>query len=438
MAESTARGQSARIWRPRSIFYGWWIVFAGGGLQMTVAALMGQAYGAYVVLLRDDFGWSKTSLAAASSLREAESGVLGPIHGFMIDRFGPRKVATTGVLVLGTGFILFSQVQSLLTFYGAFLVMSVGASMCGFLTATTAVVNWFERRRATAISLTSAGFGLGGVLVPLTALSMEEFGWRQTALMSGFIVWAVGLPLTQLYRHHPHEKGLEPDGEPRPPLVLDSNGRVRNPGEDDFTVGEAIRTRAFWLIALGHTSALFVVSAMGVHLVSHVQESQGYSLGQASTVVLMLTFVFMVGNISGGIMGDRVNKRMLVVTCMVMHCVGLLLLSHAVNFWMVAAFTVVHGLAWGWRGPQMTAIRADYFGRSAFGKIMGASNMVIIFGTISGPLIAGFVYDRTGNYRIGFDILAMIALAGSVFFLLARKPEAPPRVRARTELADAA
>jgi MFS family permease len=177
---------------------------------------------------------------------------------------------------------------------------------------------------------------------------------------------------------------------------------------------------------------------MGVHLVSHVQESQGYTLGQASTIVLMLTFVFMVGNISGGIMGDRVNKRMLVVVCMVMHGVGLLLLSHAVNFWMVAAFTVVHGLAWGWRGPQMTAIRADYFGRSAFGRIMGASNMVIILGTISGPLIAGLLYDRTGNYKIGFDILAMIALAGSVFFLLAKRPAPPPRVRARHAMAKAA
>jgi MFS family permease len=113
-----------------------------------------------------------------------------------------------------------------------------------------------------------------------------------------------------------------------------------------------------------------------------------------------------------------------------MHCAGLLILSHAVNFWMILAFVVIHGLAWGWRGPQMTAIRADYFGRSAFGKIMGASNLVIIVGTISGPLIAGLLYDRTGSYRVGFDILAAIALSGSVFFLLARKPGPPPHARA--------
>jgi MFS family permease len=332
-------------------------------------------------------------------------------------------------VVLGTGFMLLSRINTLPTFYGAFFVMAIGASMCGFLTATTAVVNWFEKKRATAISLTSAGFGLGGMLVPLTALALGTLGWRDTAMLSGIIVWSLGLPLAQLYRHRPQEMGLEPDGVPRETLARDANGDAIVVRSNDFTLGEALHTSSFWWMALGHASALFVVSSMGVHLVSHVQESQGYSLQKASTVVLLLTFIFMIGNISGGLLGDRVNKRLLVVTCMVMHCVGLLVLSHATNAYMVIIFTIVHGLAWGWRGPQMTAIRADYFGRSAFGRIMGASNMVIILGTISGPLIAGLLYDKTGSYTIGFDILAGIALLGSVFFLLAKKPDLPPRLQ---------
>jgi len=416
------------------VFYGWWIVAAGGGLQMLQAALLGQAYGAYVVLLREEFGWSKTMLSAASSLREAESGILGPIHGWMLDKFGPRAVSRTGIIIMGIGFMLFSQVQSPLTFYGAFLVMSIGGSMCGFLTVTFAAVHWFEKKRATAISLTSAGFALGGMAVPLTVLALEGWGWRTTAFLSGIFIIAVGLPLSQVLRHHPQDMGLEPDGARREPLALGEGETPTTPrsAEMDFTLREAMHTSAFWLISLGHGSALFVVSAMSVHLIAHVQESQGYTLGQASTVVFMLTLVFMCGNISGGLVGDRVNKRMLVTVCMGMHCVGLLILSHAVNVWMVLAFTLIHGLAWGWRGPQMTAIRADYFGRSAFGKIMGVSNMIIIIGTIAGPLIAGLMYDRTGNYRIGFDILAGMALAGSIFFILARRPAPPERVRQLT------
>ena len=97
---------------------------------------------------------------------------------------------------------------------------------------------------------------------------------------------------------------------------------------------------------------------------------------------------------------------------------------------MVIGFTLLHGLAWGWRGPQMAAIRADYFGRGSFGKILGVSNLLIIVGTIAGPLIAGLVYDQTGDYRLGFNILAAMAALGSVSFLLAKKPRPPQRLRA--------
>ncbi|MBA4179518.1 MAG: hypothetical protein C0506_02920 [Anaerolinea sp.] len=426
MAEAEAVAVPASRRRVDRVFYGWWIVVAGAGVQLLQSALLGQAYGAYVVLLRDEFGWSKTLLSGASALREAESGLTGPVQGWLLDRFGPRAVARTGVVILAIGFMLFSQVNSPLTFYGAFIVMSIGASLMGYLTITFTVVHWFERRRATAISLTSAGFALGGMAVPLVVLVLDNAGWRAAAFFSGVVVLLAGVPLTQVLRHHPAELGLAPDGDPVAPAHHAGPGYARSAdGRLDYTLGEALREPSFWWISLGHASALFVVSALGVHLVSHLKESQGYSLGQASAVVFLMTLLFLVGTVSGGLLGDRVNKRMLVVCCMAMHMAGLLLLSHATNLGMIVGFTVLHGLAWGWRGPQMAALRADYFGRSAFGKILGVSNMVIIVGTISGPLIAGLLYDQTGNYRVGFDILAAIAAAGSVFFILARKPAGP-------------
>jgi MFS family permease len=117
---------------------------------------------------------------------------------------------------------------------------------------------------------------------------------------------------------------------------------------------------------------------------------------------------------------------------MFMHASGLLVLSYAQNVAMVVAFALLHGLAWGFRGPQMAAIRADYFGRKAFPTIMGVSNGIIIIGTISGPIIAGYVYDQTGEYRIGFNILAALAAAGSIFFILAKKPPPPAATGPRT------
>ena len=421
--------------RQRRIFYGWWIVVAGAGVQLLQNALLGQAYGAYVVLLRAEFGWSTTFLSGASALREAETGITGVFQGLLLDRFGPRSVARVGVITLAIGFMLFSRVQSPLGFYAAFSVMSIGGSMVGYLTMTFTVVHWFERRRATAISLTSAGFAIGGMAVPVVVIFLETFGWRPTAFFSGVVMLVVGLPLTQLLRHRPSDMGLAPDGDPYDPHLHSHASTVAAAATStDFTLKEAMREPSFWWISFGHASALFVVSAMNVHLVSHLTASQGYSLGQASAVVFLMTLIFLIGTVSGGLLGDRINKRLLAVGCMAMHTAGLLLLSHAVNLPMIVAFTVLHGLAWGWRGPQMAAIRAEYFGRSAFGRILGVSNMIIIIGTISGPLIAGYVYDRTGNYRAGFDILAAIAAAGSIFFILARKPPPPARTR---QIADA-
>ncbi len=426
---AASRGGGGARRRVTGVFYGWWIVAAGAGIQLLGGALLGQAFGAYVVLLREEFGWSKTVLSAASSLREAESGVMGPVQGWLLNRFGPRLVCQAGLVIFAGGFFIFSQVHGLLLFFAAFFVMSIGASLCGYLTITFTAVQWFERRRATAISLTTAGFAVGGIAVRLTVQSMESFGWRETAVLSGIILLVVGLPLAQIIRWQPADMGLGLDGDPVP--AADAAGHrspvesLSEPGTRDFTLREAVHTRAFWFVGLGHASALFIVSAMNVHLISHLKESLGYSLSFASTITLVLPLLFLVGTILGGPIGDRFSKRYLVVCCMFMHAGGLLLLAYAANVGMVLAFTVLHGLAWGLRGPQMAAIRADYFGRASFATILGVSNLIIIVGTISGPLIAGFMYDQTGNYRIGFDILAGLAAAGSIFFILATKPPRP-------------
>ena len=402
-------------------------MLTGGVLQLLQGSLLGQAYGAYVVVLHNEFGWSRTLLSGASALREMEGGIVGPFQGWMVDRFGPRAVPRIGIVILAAGFFLFSRINSPITFYGAFLVMAVGASLMGYLTITTAVVQWFDRRRSTALALTSVGGALGGVIVPLTVLSLEGLGWRTTAMLSGVLVLAVGWPMTRFLVRSPADLGLRPDGAPPPvegaPVVA---GFVPS---DDFTLREALREPSFWWLSFGHGAALFVVGAVNVHMVSHLNESLGYSLAAAAGVQSALTLVFMFGTLAGGWIGDHSSKRFMAFCCMGMHAVGMVILAHASNGLMVAAFVVIHGSAWGMRGPQMAALRADYFGRKAFGQIMGISNMIVILGAVAGPLIAGFMYDAMGDYRAGFDLLAVLAGCGSVFFAIASRPK--PRTPAR-------
>lgn len=411
--------------RPR-IFYGWWIAAAGFGIEALIGALMFHAYGAYVVLLREEFGWSKTMLSAAFSMARAESGLLGPLQGWLTDRFGPRASIRAGIVILGVGFLLFSRIDTPLTFFATFFLMALGSSLCGYLPITAALVSWFRRRRALALSISATGMGVGGLLVQVVALSLTWFGWRATAAGSGVLVLLAGLPLAQLVRHRPESYGLRPDGDAPEAAPAGHAAPARAAGRD-FTVREAVRTRAFWLISLGHGSALLVVSAVLVHTIVHVTERLGYSLHRATAVVALMTALQVLGQVAGGLAGDRWSKRAIVVTCMGGHALALVLLAYATSFWMVLGFAVVHGLAWGIRGPLMAAMRADYFGAASFGMIAGISSMVVMLGMMAGPLIAGVLADRTGSYRPGFLILAALALVGSVFFFLARRPPPPAR-----------
>ena len=417
--------------RARGVYYGWWIVAASAGIQLLQAGLMQQAYGAYVSVLRDDLGWSATALAFGYSLQPVQNGLLGPVQGWMIDRWGPRPVMRLGMLVFGCGFIGFSQVNSLLTFYLALIFIALGSSMAGFMSIMTTLVQWFERRRATAMSVSQTGMSVGGMLVPVVAWSLTALGWRETAFISGLIVLCVGLPLTQVIRSNPEAYGLRPDGAPPEddhPPASGSEPTAAVVERINFTPRQALRTRAFWFISFGHGMALLVVSAVMVHLILHLEDERGFSLGEAAAVVSVMTLITAIGQVGGGFLGDRFDKRIIAAIAMFGHSAGLLALAWGGSILWVVVFVFAHGTAWGMRGPLMQAMRADYFGRRHFGTIMGYSSLIISLGMVSGPIVAGLMADRFGNYQYGFTVLAIMAALGSIFFIFATPPAPPPVV----------
>tara|TARA_B110000483_G_scaffold151003_1_gene179761 strand:- start:1012 stop:2304 length:1293 start_codon:yes stop_codon:yes gene_type:complete len=412
------------------IFYGWYIVSAAGGLQLLSGLLWMHSYGAYVVLLQDEFGWSKALVAGAFALTRIESGILGPLQGWLTDKYGPRNVLGVGVVIFGIGFMAFSQITTLLEFYLTFALIAVGSSLGGFATVMVSIVNWFSRHRAKAVALSQVGYSLGGLAVPVVIICLEAFGWRTTAFYSGVMVIVVGFPLVFLVRHRPQDYGELVDGGSQ--LNSDGTPMVFLSGRD-FTARQAMRTSSFWLISMGHACALLTVSAIMVHLVSHLTESLAYSLAQAGLVVAALTGFQMLGQIGGGFIGDRFNKQLICVVCMICHTAALLLIGNATELWMVILFTAMHGLAWGIRGPLMVALRADYFGPSSFGTIMGFSSLIVMLGMSIGPIYAGYMADIQGDYVTGFSVLGIGALLGSLCFVFARAPVHPDNDKLRGE-----
>ena len=408
-----------------SIFHGWRIAGAASSLQFMQSALLTQSFGAYVALLAEERGWSKTSLAGAAAMQSMEAAILGPLLGWVMDRFGPQAMIRWGIVVFAIGFFALSQLDTLTGFYVSAVTMALGASLCGYFPLTVAIIHWFERHRARALSLLSLGLALGGLAVPLVAWSMHTFGWRTTAIASGVLALMVGIPLASVIRGRPEDMGLTVDGVPKPaPIKADSADHTVSTGSE-FTARQALRTQAFWLLGLGHGVALLVVTAVNVHAITHMKEGLGYSVAEAAWFILLMTVGQVLGVLSGAWMGDKYDKRRVAATCMMMHGAGLLLLTYATHSAELVAFALLHGVAWGLRGPFMQALRADYFGRNAIGMILGLSAVIIAMGQIAGPMVAGFFADLTGNYRMGFTILALLACAGSGLFLLAKPPRLP-------------
>jgi sugar phosphate permease len=419
------------------MFYGWWIVIGGFLVQLFSSLLFFHSFGAYFVYLQAEFGWSRTMISGASSIARLESGILGPVQGWLVDRFGPRALVRVGSIILGCGLILFSQINSVWQYYGAFLLMALGSSFAGFMAVSACLASWFVRKRTRAMGIAMTGMGVGGLLVPMVAWFLGHYGWRQTALVSGLIVMLVGLGAAQLLRRTPEQYGMVPDGEASESDVGEStargSSRQQGDGEVSFTAREALRTKSFWLLSTAHAGGLLVVSAIGLHLIPHVVNRLGVSVEIAGTMVSLLMGMTIVGQIAGGSLGDRIDKRLGLSLCLLGHAVALTVLAFATSMWMVAIFAIIQGLSFGSRGPLVMSIRADYFGRSSYATIMGFSSLIIMLGSTGGPLLAGNIADRYGDYQMAFIILALVAVVSAVMFLFVRKPRLPARLSVASE-----
>ena len=414
----------SRVIRPQGrVFFGWWIVLSSMGIQFMSGLMWMHSYGAYVVLLQEEFGWSSVMVAGAFTLTRIESGLLGPLQGWLTDRYGPRSILLIGNIIFGLGFMGLAFIHNLLTFYIAVIVIAVGGSLGGFATLMVSIVHWFDRHRSKAVATSQLGFSLGGLAVPLLIFSFELIGWRNTAFFSGLLIMFITLPCSLMIRHSPENYGFTIDGTRK--VDMESRKRAFIPRMPNFTAREALRTRAFWFLSIGHSLALLTVSTVMVHLIPHLTRNIDFTLAEAGFVVALMTACQMTGQVIGGYLGDRVEKRLLCCFCLALHAIGMLVVAFATNTWMVVLFSVTHGFGWGIRAPLIVAIRADYFGPSSFGTILGFSSLIMMFGMALGPVITGLIYDVYGSYLLGFSVMGIMATIGAVFFFMAKKPDVP-------------
>ncbi len=410
-------------WKPPKIFYGWWIVAACFLIALYTGGVLFFGFTAIFEPIADEFGWSYAQISLAASLRGLELGLLAPLVGIFVDRWGPRKLVIGGVITVALGLMLLSRTTSLGMFYVAFGVVAVGVSATASTVLMTAVANWFHRRIGIATGIVSSGFGFGGILVPVIVRLIDLYEWRMTMVIFAMGILAVGLPLSLLIRHKPEQYGYLPDGEKSAAVLVDNNLASAQTVEVNIGVKEILKSRTFWHIALSLTFQVTAVMAVITHVMPYLSSrSIGRSVsGLVATAIPLLSIG---GRLGFGWLGDRVDKRWVTAGILIMTALGLLCFEYiaAERTWLLVPFLILFGIGFGGNMPMRVALLMTYFGIRNFGTILGFLLGTIALLSMAGPPLAGLVFDNWGSYQGVWLVFAGLTLASTV--IIATMPAA--------------
>lgn len=427
-----------RFFARHNIFYGWIVVFV---CFVVISLVFGVrlSFGLFFDALTrpgaggETFGWTRGDTAGIFSISMVVFAATGTLFGWLLDRWGPRRLFVLGLLLMISGLVLTSRMTSLWQFalyYGVWT--SLGITALGLSIQAATVSRWFDRlgRRGLAIGLAFAGSGAGIlVMAPLVERIISLFGWRQAYLVLALLLLLVPLPLALLFlRNSPQTLGLRPDGQPEPlaPLALNAaeDRRVRTvPG---WTFGRALQTGRFWLLMLAGACSLFTLRMVSVHGVAYLVD-RGVSRLTAATVLGAAGLITALAFVAFGALSDRIgrgNAFYLSSAAQAVALVALLTLPPAggpASVVMLYVYALFWGIGEGGRSGLLTAMASDAFPGPAQGTIVGTMGAFFGLGAAGGSWLGGLVYDWSGQYAMAFHVallataLATAAVAGASF-----------------------
>jgi MFS family permease len=422
----SASSQTRRPW----IFFGWYIVFTGMLIQ-------GLGYGSrysfsvFFPTLIENFGWPRDLGASLLSSHLLCYGIVAPLAGGLVDRFGSRRTMYTGTALLSLGMILsrwgYSPWHFQLTFG---LLVGVGLCLLGSVPLTVVLRNWFERRRGRALCMVFFGSGLALACYPGVAWLICHFGWRNAYTIVGLIVAVVFVPLIHFFIHyHPRDKGLTRDG-------LDENTDYKAIAEfeskrvvdlewtsRDWTLNQAMKTTRFWFMCLTTFSSWGVAHHILVtHQVAFALD-MGYERIFASAVLSLGGWAFCAGALIS-MVSDRIGREPTMtfgLGCCISSVIVLLMITDASKPWMLYYYAVVFGLGFGMCAPVVAATVTDVFQGPKVGATVGFVWFSFSMGGTIGPWLGGWLFELSGNYNLAFYI-AMFFLFLAIIAVWAAAP----------------
>jgi MFS family permease len=401
-----------------NVYYGYWVLLGAFLLHFLDSGLYFYGFSVFYTPIMEEFGWSAAVVAGAISFSRLEGGIEGPLVGYLIKRFGPRKIITIGVILTGLGYMAMIYVDSpfmLYLVYGG--ILSIGYNMGFTHGLSTLITNWFIKKRTRAMGLYALAAGIGGALiVPLISKSMVLYGWRTTAILCGLAFWVVGLPASYLFRNSPEEMGLLPDGLSPGDYIDPETGESKVvDDEPEISTKDALKSVTFRRLLLAESLRTFLLGSIVLHQIPHLI-SIGLSADTAGGILGMMIFASIPGRVLFGFLGDRIKKNKLLAVTMIIQGIGVLVLAFASNIIHVYAFVVIYGLTYGGCIPLLMAFRGDIFGRKNFAQMSGIMSPFRMIGNVIGPVLAGYLFDVTGSYKVAFVSFAALAVMSGISF----------------------
>jgi sugar phosphate permease len=414
--------------RPR-IFYGWWIIIAGGAGMSIASGINFHGFGNFIIPLSTEFGWSYATISIVFSLARLESGMIGPLEGWAVDRLGPRRLMLIGLPLMGIGYIAMSRINSQAAFLFVYIfLIALGNSLGMSTPITAAAANWFHKKRGLAFGIMWSGVGVGGLFVPAVGWIISEYGWRDASMIVGLVIFAIGIPIASVMRHRPEDYGYYPDG--RPPDDISPESASESPKlpdqSNDFTAREALRTSSFWYLSLSITARSLASGGIGLHLVPYFV-SLGASDISAAALAGSVGLMSIPGRFGLSTLGDYVNRRYVMVISLGVMAVAIIFMARADSVGAVIPALVVFAAAQGGISVIPQSLIADYFGRRSYATIQGFRSSIQMLGIIVGPVVSGVVYDQTQSYTGAFLGFSAAALVSMVLVFMARPPVRPSR-----------
>ncbi len=417
-------------------FYGWTAVI---GVMLAYGGLCGDityAYGIFLPAMAESFRWSRSALSGPYGFFIIVGGMLGPVAGMTVSRFGARKNIILCNIVAAFGLLGMSQIKELWHVYLFFGVMAgMGLGFGEFVSVTTVINNWFIRKRSLAMGLLFASGGVAGLAFPpLITRMISGLGWRTAWVCIAAIHLVLTVVLAGIFiRSRPEDVGQSPDGRSYITSQLSSETKVQNrvyQTSSDWKLRDALRTPTLWLIVALFSIFFFASNILITHQVVYLQ-GLNFSPMMSATVFGLMIGISIIGRLVSGVLALRFEGRYLAAGFLTSMGLGILALIYARDISFIYLYSILTGIGFGGMVVLMPSLLGAYFGRAYYSQILGWTTPVVTIVCAAGPVIAGFLYDLTGKYILSFFLASASIFVSALIALLCLPPRSSGAGRSR-------